>query len=115
MSAYHRFMQAAVFIAALFAFAPAAIAQAPSAACQKDLEANDVRFKQTIERLESVKNGTQAEKCAAYRSHVEIMKRAIPIFDRCTTGRGRQENLGQMVGSIEDIQEIIKRNCSARR
>ena len=113
MSAYRL---AAAAAAAFFMFAaPSAIAQAPSLACQADLAVNDVRFKQTIEKLEAVKNGTQAEKCAAYRSHVEIMKRAVPIFDRCTTGRGRQENLGQMAGSIEDFQEIIKRNCSTRR
>ena len=114
MSAY-RVMQAAAFAAMVFFIAPAALAQAPSAACQADLAANDVRFKQTIEKLEAVKNGTKAQQCAAYRSHVQIMKRAVPIFDRCTTGRGRQENLGQMAGSIEDFQEIIKRNCSTRR
>jgi len=101
--------------ALFFALVPAALAQAPSAACQADFAANDVRFKQTIEKLESVKNGTKAQQCAAYRSHVQIMKRAVPVFDKCTFGRERQENLGQMVGSIEDFQEIIKRNCAARR
>jgi len=113
MSAYRL---AAAAAAAFFMFAaPSAIAQAPSLACQADLAANDVRFKQTIEKLESVKNGTKAQQCAAYRSHVQIMKRAVPVFDKCTFGRERQENLGQMVGSIEDFQEIIKRNCAARR
>ena|ERR1700680_1691639 len=110
MSALFRFPAASV--ASLFAFMPAALAQAPSPACQTELAENDVRFKRTIERLESVKNGTQEQKCAAYRSHVEIMKNAIPIFDRCTTGRGRQENVGQMNDSIEDFNELIRRRCA---
>jgi hypothetical protein len=106
-------MQAAAIAASLFVCAtPAAIAQAPPASCRGELEANEVRFKETIARLESVKNGTQAQKCAAYRSHVEIMKRAIPIFDRCTSGLGRCENVGQMNDSIEDFEELIRRRCA---
>jgi hypothetical protein len=53
----------------------------------------------------------QAQKCAAYRSHVEIMKRAIPNFARCTDGLARRENIGQMNDSIEDFQELIERRC----
>jgi hypothetical protein len=94
----------------LFAVAPAQ-AQVP-AGCTADLAANDKRFEETLARLESVKNGTQAQRCAAYRSHVQIMQRAIPVFDRCTTGLGRRENIGQMNDSIGDFQEIIRRNCT---
>ncbi len=109
MSAYRRCLQAAAVAALLFVFAPAQ-AQVP-AGCNADLAANDKRFEETIARLESVKNGTPAQKCAAYRAHVRIMQRAIPVFDRCTTGLGRRENIGQMNDSIEDFAEIIRRNC----
>jgi hypothetical protein len=108
MSAYRRLPPAAAVAASLLAFAPAPA----NAACSDDLAANHKRFEDTIARLESVKNGTQAEKCAAYRSHVRIMQRAIPIFDRCTSGLGRRENIGQMNDSIEDFVEIIRRNCT---
>ncbi len=109
-------MQAAAIAASAFAFAPApdAIAQAPSAACRADLEAVDKSFKETIARLELVKNGTQAEKCAAYRSHVLIMERARVVFDHCNTGLTRRENVGQMNDSIEDFAELIKARCPAR-
>jgi hypothetical protein len=33
------------------------------------------------------------------------------MFARCTTGRHRQENVGQIAGSIADWREIIQRNC----
>ncbi len=98
-------MVPAAIAASLFAFAPA------MAACPEDLAANDVRFKETIARLESVKNGTQAQKCAAYRSHVQIMQRARVIFARCTSGLGQRENIGQMNDSIADFEELIKARC----
>lgn len=99
-------------VAAMIAFiAPAALAQAPTAACQKDLADNDMRFKQAIERLESVKSGTQAQKCAAYRSHVQIMRQAIPVFQRCTLGLGQRQNVGQMNDSIADFEQLIKTKC----
>ena len=110
MSAY-RVMQAAAFAAMIVFIGPAAFAQAPTPACQKDLAENDARFKQTIERLESVKNGTQAQKCAVYRSHVQIMKQSLPVFQRCTSGLGQRENLGQMNDSIADFEQLIRAKC----
>ena len=110
MSAY-RMMSAAAFAAMIVFIVPAAFAQVPSPACQKDLADNDMRFKQTIQQLDSVKNGTQAQKCAAYRLHVQIMKQSIPIFQRCTSGLGRQENIGQMNDSIADFEQLIRAKC----
>jgi 1,4-dihydroxy-2-naphthoyl-CoA synthase len=81
------------------------------AACDDDLAANDVRFKQTIQRLDAAKTGAQAEQCAAYRSHVQIMQRGREIFARCTTGLAQRENVGQMNDSIADFQSLIKRRC----
>jgi hypothetical protein len=65
-------------ITAALIFAPAGCCATGPATCPAELETNDKRFKETIEKLESVKNGA-AQKCAAYRSYVEVMKRAIQI------------------------------------
>jgi hypothetical protein len=52
------------------------LAASPStAACAEDLAATDASFEQTMAKLESVKDGTPAEKCAAYRSHVKVMEK----------------------------------------
>ena len=94
--------------------AAAALVLAPriaAAACPEDLAANDVRFTQTLERLESVKNGTKAQKCEAYRAHVKIMEQGREVFQRCNTGLTQRENVGQMNDSIEDFKELIKRSC----
>ena len=92
---------------ALLALAPAAAV----AACPEDLAANDVRFNQTLEKLEAVKNGTKAQKCAVYRSHVKIMEQGREVFARCNTGTTQRENVGQMNDSIEDFKKLIKRSC----
>ena len=94
--------------------AAVAFALAPGAAlagCPEDLAANDVRFEQTLKRLELVKKGTKAQKCAAYRSHVKIMEQGRAVFQRCNTGLTQRENVGQMNDSIEDFQTLIKRAC----
>jgi len=94
--------------------AVAALVFAPGtavAACPEDLAANDVRFTQTLERLESVKTDTKAQKCEAYRAHVKIMEQGREVFQRCNTGLTQRENVGQMNDSIEDFKELIKRSC----
>ena len=104
MSAHRNGLLAAV---AALVFAPGMAA----AACPEDLAANEVRFEQTLKRLDSVKNGTKAQKCAAYRAHVKIMQQGREVFARCNTGTTQRENVGQMNDSIEDFRELIKRRC----
>jgi hypothetical protein len=33
------------------------------------------------------------------------------VFQRCNTGTTQRENVGQMNDSIEDFQELIRRQC----
>ena len=58
-----------------------------------------------------MKNGTQAEKCAAYRLHVRDMEHARDVFLRCMSGHAQRENAGHMIGSIADWEEIIQDKC----
>jgi hypothetical protein len=100
------------FRAAVLAVALLMGGLAPAAAdCRDDLAAVEKSFEETMARLESVKDGTQAQKCVAYRSHVEIMTRARDVFQRCQSGTTQRENVGQMNDSIGDFMEIIRRRC----
>ena len=110
MSASGRVMKSA-FVALLLFAAPSALAQAPPAGCQAELEANGLRLRGALERLEKVKNATQREKCSAYWLHVRDMERARDVFMRCRTGHARREEVAHMVGSIADWEEIIKEKC----
>ena len=79
--------------------------------CRNDLAAVDRSFKETLERLDKVKNGTPAAKCPVYRRHVDVMVRARGVLQRCNSGTTQRENVGQMNDSIEDFQELIRRTC----
>ncbi len=81
------------------------------ASCARDLAATQTSLRQTLERLNRTRSRPAAQRCATFRSHVQVMRAAAAVFDRCTTGRHRQENVGQMMGSIADWREIIQRNC----
>jgi hypothetical protein len=85
----------------------------PAAAdCRADLATTDKSFEATLQRLESVAKGTQAQKCAAYRSHVQVMIKGRDVFMRCMTGYAQRENVGQMNDSLEEFHELIKRKCA---
>jgi hypothetical protein len=97
---------------ALFLLPAKAVASPrPEAACARDLATTDTRLRQTQARLNASQNRPMAQRCIVFRSHVQVMSAAADVFNRCTTGRHRQENVGQMAGSIADWREIIQRNC----
>lgn len=91
-----------------------ALAQGTASAgfCARDLSATDTQLKATLQRLQATRSAPMATRCQAFRDHIRIMQQAAVVFDRCTTGRNRQENVGQMLGSIADWREIVARNCS---
>ncbi|MFC7396059.1 hypothetical protein ACFQU1_02465 [Chelatococcus sp. GCM10030263] len=88
-----------------------AAAQARTAACQRDLLVIDSTLREAMQRLEAAGDASDADKCAAYRSHIETMRKASAVFARCTTGREREENVGQMNASVADFQALIRARC----
>ncbi len=103
--------------AIITALALLATMSAPSAGyvdtpqCRRDLAATEASFSATLRDLERTKSSKVAQRCPSFRRHVEVMRKASSVFRQCSTGRERQENVGQMDGSIADFQEIIARHC----
>jgi hypothetical protein len=88
--------------------APTADAQEFAPGCNADLAAVDASFGETLDRLDSVANGSDAEKCAAYRHHVDVMLEGRNVFLRCLPeGRDQTENVLQLEVSIADFETII--------
>jgi hypothetical protein len=76
--------------------------------CNADLAAVDASFGETLDRLDGVANGSDAEKCAAYRHHVDVMLKGREVFLRCIPeGRDQTENVVQLEVSIADFETII--------
>ena len=87
---------------------PSADAQEFAPGCNADLAAVDASFGETLDRLDSVANGSDAEKCAAYRHHVDVMLKGRDVFLRCLPeGRDQTENVLQLELSIADFETII--------
>jgi len=82
--------------------------------CGADLAAVDESFSETLDRLDSVVNQGDAEKCSAYRHHVEVMLKGRDVFLRCLPeGRDRVENVLQLELSIADFEIIMaNRKCA---
>jgi len=85
-----------------------AVAQEFAPGCNADLAAVDASFGETLDRLDGVANGSDAEKCAAYRHHVDVMLKGREVFLRCIPeGRDQTENVVQLEVSIADFETII--------
>jgi hypothetical protein len=91
-----------------------AAAQARTAACQRDLLVMDSALREAMRHLEATGDASDADKCTAYRSHVDALRKASAVFARCTTGREREENVGQMNASVADFQALIRARCEKR-
>jgi hypothetical protein len=98
----------AVFVFALVQQASAGVILTPQ--CTKDMSSVDSSFQETLGNLQ--RSGRSAAvpsaRCAAYKHHIEVMKNASAIFDRCTTEPDRTQNLSQMDGTIADIKDALK-------
>ncbi|MFN3891098.1 MAG: hypothetical protein ACK4MV_11925 [Beijerinckiaceae bacterium] len=79
--------------------------------CRRDLATAERSLGATLRDLDRNKQASTAQRCAAWRRHVEVMRRASVVYRQCSTGRERAENVGQMDGSVADFQEIIARLC----
>ena len=104
-----------VFLASMGILVPlAGHAQEFAPGCNADLAAVDESFGETLVRLDGVANGSDAEKCAAYRQHVDVMLKGRDVFLRCLPeGRDQTENVLQLELSIADFETIMaNRKCA---
>jgi hypothetical protein len=98
----------AFILLASISISPSAHAQEFAPGCNADLAAVDESFGETLQRLEGVANDSDAEKCAAYRHHVDVMLKGRDVFLRCMPeGRDQMENVLQLEVSIADFETII--------
>jgi hypothetical protein len=81
--------------------------------CQRDLLMTDAALRKTMELLQGA-GADQANQCRVWRGHVGTLRKAREVFARCTTGRERAENVGQMEGSAADFEELIRQRCKGR-
>jgi hypothetical protein len=91
--------------------APATAQTVETPACRRDLADTWSNMELTLARLKSVTRAGRDEKCAAYRSHVDVVVKARDVFARCKTGRDRDGDLAHMDSALDDIKASIQRDC----
>ena len=109
-------MTYARFIAVVIAFAvpvaPAAAAPVAKPACTHDLAITETSLLKTLVRMQSVDKASASEKCETYRAHAAVVAKARDVFERCSIGATRAQDLGDMDGALERVKGEIASTCT---
>jgi hypothetical protein len=99
-------------LAVLAAFSGPVVAQTvESPACRIELSTTWASMKEMATRLKAVSRRPADEKCAVYRTHVQVVLHARDVLARCKAGREREGDLAQMDGALDDVNGALGREC----
>jgi len=77
--------------------------------CDADLAALDASFDESLARLDKAHATDHEENCASIVHHIDVMRHAADVFDRCLPdGHDKGENIGQVVETARDFSEILE-------
>ena len=102
---------ALMFPAALALFALAGVAEAQGASCEADLAAADRLVSAVQARDKDFTEHDDVKNCRLLRQNRADILAADEAMKRCLTGRDRDENVGQMEASLEDINIVLAKKC----
>ena len=88
------------FVIALALMASAVPAAARPATCAHELAVTETSLLKAALRLQAAAHLSQGEKCATYRTHADVVTKAREVFERCSTGRDRKQDVEQMDGAL---------------
>jgi hypothetical protein len=110
--------------ARLFAIALAfAIPAAPAAAgpakpahpsCARELAVTETSLLKTVVRMQSLGKASPSEQCETYRTHAAVVTKARDVFERCSTGATRTQELGDMDGALDRVKTAIASTCATQ-
>ncbi len=91
---------------------PARADPVESPTCRIELSTAWASIKEMAARLKAASRSTQDEKCAVYRTHVQVVTHTREVLARCKSGREREGDLAQMDGALEDVNGALGRECA---
>ena len=110
-------MTHARLLAIALAFAiPAAPAVAGPAklTCARELAVTETSLLKTLVRMQSVDKASPSEQCETYRAHAAVVTKARGVFERCSTGATRAQELGDMDGALDRAKTAIASTCATQ-
>ncbi|HXW24353.1 MAG TPA: hypothetical protein VEK73_06385 [Xanthobacteraceae bacterium] len=109
---YARFLAALLALAAPTASAAAGPAAKP--ACARELAMTETSLIKTAVRLQTVAKISQSEQCETYRAHAAVVAKARDVFERCSTGAAREQDIGEMEGALDRVKTAIASACATQ-
>jgi hypothetical protein len=101
------------FAAALLVAVGPALAAPGDEGCKRDLFMADAAISGSYRNMEM--GGSRPEKqCAAWRRHVEALRRASAAYGRCAAGAAKAAKTGELNGSLADFQRLIGERCKGK-
>jgi len=103
-----RRLAGACLLAVVLPNAPAAAQTAGSVECRRDLLVADSTLRRATDRL--VQGGDSAEaRCAAWREHVEALRRVSATHRRCT--QNPSETIKGVEARAAEFQSLVRDRC----
>jgi hypothetical protein len=111
-------MTYARLIAIALAFAvpvvPAAGGPVAKPACARELALTETTLIKTLVRIQSIGKASASEQCETYRAHADVVAKARDVFERCSTGTARTQDLGDMDGALDRAKSAIASACATQ-
>jgi hypothetical protein len=81
--------------------------------CKRDLFMADATISGSYRSLE-MGGAKPEEQCAAWRRHVEALRKASAAYGRCAVGPAKAAKTSELNGSIGDFQRLIGERCKGK-
>jgi hypothetical protein len=107
-----RLLAIALALAVPAAPAAAGPAKPTQPTCARELAVTETSLLKTLVRMQSVGKASPSEQCETYRMHAAVVTKARDVFERCSTGATRAQDLGDMDGALDRVKTAIASTCS---
>ena len=104
----------AVTLALAVPAAPASAGPTAKPACARELAMTETSLLKTLVRLQTIAKAGQSEKCETYRAHAQAVVKARDVFERCSTGAAREQDVGQMDSALDRVKTAIASTCATQ-
>ena len=102
-------------IALAFALPAAPAAAGPAKpTCARELAVTETSLLKTVVRMQAVGKASPSEQCETYRAHAAVVTKARDVFERCSTGATRAQELGDMDGALDRVKTAIASTCATQ-
>jgi hypothetical protein len=111
---YARLLAVALAFALPAAPAAAGPAKPTQPTCARELAVTEASLLKTLVRMQSAGKASTSEQCETYRAHAAMVTKARDVFERCSTGAIRAQELGDMDGALDRVKTAIASACATQ-